>query len=318
MALAIRPLGGLDDVHCAVGILNRVMPHDPTCAEVLVLLRASELDRLDLVATIEGEPAGVGTLAGDLNSLGSTHPFVVVVVDVPHRGRGAGTALLAELSEHARRLGKEGVHCEARADDVATLEFLERRGFEEFDRAEQVTLDVADHAPTEARASEGIEVVWLTDRPDLMAGLHAIAEQTYPETSATTVRRAGTEHEWMLYELGDPRVLLNLTTIAVAGDAPIGFSTIARVDEESAIIRMTTVLPAWRRRGAAAALVDAQIQGAARAGFRTVLAWHRGAGLGELLRKAGFVPHAEVVDLRGPLQGIGRQAAAQLDQPATR
>jgi GNAT superfamily N-acetyltransferase len=298
----VRPLGGFEEVERAVAIHNRVLPHDPTSTESLVLLRASELDRVDLVATLDGKPVGVGSLAGDLNSLGSTHPFVSVVVDPAHCRRGAGTALLEQLSDRVRRLDKAGLHCEVRADDADALGFMQRRGFEEFDRSEQMSLDTDGGTFTPRRPPDGVDLVWLTDRPDLMAGLHAIAEQTYPETSSTTVRRAGTQHEWMLYELGDPAVLLSLTPIALADGEPIGFSTVCRVDDGTVVIRMTTVVQAWRQRGVARSLVTAQVEAARAAGYRTVLGWSRGTVMRDLMRSIGFEPRTEILDLRGPLQ----------------
>jgi GNAT superfamily N-acetyltransferase len=303
MPVEVRPLGGFDEVERAVAIHNLVTPQDPTTVEMHGLLRASELDRVDLVAALDDEVVGVGWLAGDPNSLESTHPFVSVAVDPPYRGRGVGTALLRELSQCVQGLGgKSGLHCEVRADDSYSLGFLDRRGFVEFDRAEQVRFDVDDRPFPTDPCPDGIELAWLKDRPDLMAGLHTIAVETHPETRVTPVWRAGTQHRWMLYSLGDPAVLLALTPIALADGRPIGLSTIWRVDDETAIIRMTAVLPGWRRRGVARCLLSAQVEAATAAGYRTMLAEHRDPAIGQSLRRLGFEPHTTVLDVRGPFQ----------------
>jgi ribosomal protein S18 acetylase RimI-like enzyme len=301
----IRPLGGFEEVERAVAIHNLVTPHDPTSVEMHGLLRASELERVDLVASLDDEVVGVGWLAGDPNSLESTHPFVSVAVDPAYRGRGVGTALLRELSQCVQRLGRSGLHCEVRADDPYSLGFLERRGFVEFDRSEQVRFDADERPFPTGPCPDGIELAWLTDRPDLMPELHTIAVETHPETRVTPVWRAGTQHRWMLYSLGDPAVLLALTPIALADGRPIGFSTIWRVDDETAIIRMTAVLPGWRRRGVARCLLSVQVEAAAVAGYHTLLAEHRDSAIGRSLRRLGFGPHTTILDVRGPFQPAG-------------
>ncbi len=299
-------MGGFEEVERAVAIHNGVTPHDPTSAEMHGLLRASELDRVDLVACVDGELVGVGWLAGDPNSLESTHPFVSVAVDPAYHGQGIGTALLGELSQRVERLGKDGLHCEVRADDPHSLGFLQRRGFAEFDRSQQLSFELAERPFPEHPCPDGVDLAWLTDRTDLMPALHAIAVETYPETRVTLVWRAGTQHRWMLYSLGDPAVLLGLTSLALVDDSPIGFSTICRIDDETAVIRMTTVLTAWRRRGVARCLISAQVQAARRAGFQRVHAWRRESAMGDLFERLGFERLATILDVRGPFQPAAR------------
>src|ERR687886_775432 len=78
---------------------------------MMALVRARELDRADLLALVDGEPAGTGMLAGDPASVTSSQPYVDVRVREGMRRRGVGTALVRELALHARRLGKDGFEC---------------------------------------------------------------------------------------------------------------------------------------------------------------------------------------------------------------
>src|SRR5437016_1224788 len=88
---------------------------------MMALVRARELHRMDLLAFLDGQPAGAAMLAGDPASVGATHPYVDVRVPERFRGRGVGTALLADLAEGARRQGKKGFECSVLTSDAHSL-----------------------------------------------------------------------------------------------------------------------------------------------------------------------------------------------------
>ena len=92
-----------------------------------------------------------------------------------HRGRGVGTALLQEISDRVRQLGKEGLQVEARSDDAYSLGYLERRGFVEVDRWAQLFLELETHEPVEPVPPPGVELAWLSDRPDLLEAMFTLA-----------------------------------------------------------------------------------------------------------------------------------------------
>jgi N-acetylglutamate synthase-like GNAT family acetyltransferase len=215
-----------------------------------------------------------------------------------------GAALLGELSDRARRLGKKGLECESRAGDEYSIAFLERRGFVETGRAAKYVLDLSNYEGPDPSQTEGVELAMLADRPDLLEGMYEVAKLTYPEIGGYQARQAESLHEWQVYHLGAPGTALEMTPIAVAGDEVIGFATLVRrTDGRSAEHRICAVLPNWRRRGIATLLLQAQLAAAKRAGLETIVAWGRSHYAGDTYgTKLGFEQCAETVAFRGPLQ----------------
>jgi GNAT superfamily N-acetyltransferase len=304
MPIEIKQVSGYDELERWVATRNEVLPDDPDTAGMMALVRASELEHVDLLASEDGEILGVGMLAGDPESAASTHPYVEVTVPATHRGRGVGAALFQELSERARRLGKEGLECEARSHDEYSIAFLERRGFVETGRAAKYVLDLSAYEVPDPPPSDGVEVAMLADRPDLLPSMYEVAKVTYPELGGFQAKQAERLHDWQLYQLGSPGTALDMTPIAVAEGKVIGFATlILRSDRRSAEHRICAVLPDWRRRGLATLLLQAQLAAAKRAGLETVVAWGRSAHVGETYgSKLGFEPCGETIAFRGPLQ----------------
>jgi GNAT superfamily N-acetyltransferase len=302
VAIEIKPVFGYAELKRWVEVRNEVAPDDPEDPAMTALVRASELDHVNLLAYENGEAVGTGLLTANPSELESSHPFVEVMVPERNRGRGVGTALLRELSDRVRRLGKEGLHIEARADDAYSLRFVERRGFVEFNRLPKLVLELGDHEPVPPVVPDGVEIVWLPDRHDLVPAAHAVAQRTYPELVGAIAKQAGTLHEWQVYELGDTRLALDLTALAVANRDVIGFATLIRIDNGSiAEHRMTTVLPEWRRQGVGTALTQAQIAKAKQASFDELLVWARSDAHRCLFEKLGFEERTASIEFRGPL-----------------
>jgi GNAT superfamily N-acetyltransferase len=304
VTIEIRQVSGYADLERWVATRNEVLPDDPDSPEMMALVRASELEHVDLVACESGEILGTGMLAGDPESVESSHPYVEVTVPEKHRGRGVGAALLRELSERARRLGKEGLDCESRAHDEYSIAFLERRGFVETGRSAKYVLDLAQYEGPDPSQNEGVEVAMLADRPDLLPGMYEVARLTYPEVGGYQAKQAESLHEWQLYHLGSPRTALDMTPIAIADGDVIGFATLVRrADGRSAEHRICAVVPQWRRRGIATLLLQAQLAAAKRAALETVIAWGRSGHVGQTYgTKLGFEQQAETIAFRGPLQ----------------
>jgi N-acetylglutamate synthase-like GNAT family acetyltransferase len=295
MAIEITTVSGYAELERWVAARNEVVPDDTDTVALKVLLRASQEGRVDLIAYENGEVVGTGLMAGSPSGVGSSHPYVEVMVPARHRGRGVGTALLRELSVRARRLGKDGLQVEARSDDTYSLAYLERRGFVEVDRWTQLFLELDGHEPCDLPGLEGVELAWLSDRPDLLEALFAVA-------TATDRDQTGSFQAWQVYELGDPRVQLDLTAIALAGDEVIGYTTFVQfADEGTGCHRVLTVLPAWYERGVGAALTRAQIAAATQAGLERLFAWARPWQHHELYESLGYEPRSSSIDFQGPL-----------------
>ena len=304
MTLEIRAVTGYSELERWVATRNEVLPDDPDSPEMMALVRASELDHVDLLAFEDGEVLGTGLLAGDPASVGSSHPYVEVTVPERHRGRGIGAALLSDLSERARRLGKEGLMTESRAHDAYSIAFLERRGFVESGRSAKYVLELSRYEEPDASRAHGVEVVMLAERPDLVPGMYEVARTTYPEVGGFQAKQAESLHEWQLYHLGSPGTALDMTPLAVANGEVIGFATMmVQAGGITAEHRIAAVRADWRRRGIATLLLRTQLAAAKRAGLETIVAWGRSRHAGQPYgTKLGFELETETVSFRGPLQ----------------
>lgn len=300
MPIDVRQVSGYEDLERWVALRNQAMPDDPENAQMMALIRATELDHVDLLASIEGELAGTAMLAGDPHSAGSSHPFAEIVVVPEHRGRGVGAALFTELSSHARRLGKEGFVGEARVGDAAALAFLERRGYVEATRTEQYALDLAA-APNGAPPA-GIEIAWLADHPELVPGMHEVARSSYPGLSYRAARQAETLQDWQMYELGEPALRLELTAIALADDEVVGYSPMVDLPAIEAVRQRLIVRPGDRLGEIAVAMTCAQAALGRELGLARIISWRRNEATTFVHEALGFALRTVSVGFRGPLE----------------
>jgi GNAT superfamily N-acetyltransferase len=299
-AVEIRAASGLEGLATWAAVRNVVHPNDPDDPEQMVLVRAAEPDHVNLIAYLDGTPAGAALLTGDPYSLEQDEQYVEVAVLPDARCRGVGTALLSDLSRRARALGKSGLLCTAIEGDTASTTFLERRGFVETLRTEHWTLDLAEaRSPTQP---DGVEITTLLQRPQSVAGMYAVAHVTAPELGGYLARQADSLHDWHAYELGGSALLLDLTAIACAGEEVVGYSTLRRIGSGDRVeVRTLCVLPEWRRRGIARALVLTQAVGARDQGFATMQMLLRTPAGAALAADLGLAPESVVIDYRGPL-----------------
>jgi len=296
MPIEIRQVSGYEELERWVAVRNEVVPDDPDTVELKVLLRASQDGRLDLIAYDDEEVVAIGRLSGGPITQRSTHPYVEVMVPERHRGRGAGTALLRAFSDQLRPLGKEGVQVEARSDDAYSLGYLERRGFVETDRWTQLVLDLGAHDARDPELPDGVELAWLSERPDLLGPMFTLARETGRDET-------GSFHAWQVYELGDPRIRLDLTAIAAADDEVTGYATFLELaDGRTGCHRVLTVGSNGDDQGLGAALIGAQIGAAKRAGVEALFAWARPWQHQGLYESLGYEARAVGIDFQGPLQ----------------
>jgi GNAT superfamily N-acetyltransferase len=296
----VRHVSGYEELEQWVALRNKAMPDDPENAQMMALIRATELDHVDLLASIDGELVGTAMLAGDPHSAGSSHPFAEIVVLPEHRGRGVGATLFTHLSSHARRLGKEGFVGEARAGDSAALAFLERRGYVEDVRTEQYALDLA--AVPDAEPPGGIEIAWLADRADLVPGMHEVARSSYPGLSYRSGRAAQTLQDWQMYELGEPALRLELTAIALAEGEVVGYSPMVDLPAIEAVRQRLIVRPGERLGEIAVALTCAQARRGRELGLAKIISWRRNEANATIQEALGFVLRAVSIGFRGPLE----------------
>jgi GNAT superfamily N-acetyltransferase len=304
VSIEVCVVSGYEDLARWVEVRNRALPDDPENPEMMALVRATELDHVDLFARVDGEICGTAMLAGDPHSVGSSHPYVEVHVLPEYRGRGARHALFEELSRVARALGKEGFVCEARSDDPAAVAFLEQRGFVEETRTDQYALDLA-RPPVPAPPSD-VEVVWLANRPEFVAAMHAVAQAAYPGLSYRAARQAETLQDWQMYELGEPTLRLELTSVGLVDGEVVGYSPMIGLPALNAGRNRLIVRPGDRLREVALALVCAQAARARDLGLELIISWRRGEATAHVQEALGFTVRTRSIGFRGPLAGGSR------------
>jgi GNAT superfamily N-acetyltransferase len=297
MSVDVREVSSYEQLEQWAAVRTAISVEDPHDVQRATFLRAQEVTRVDLLGYVGGEPVGTGLLSGDPLSSASPHPFLDFGVLTEYRGRGVGTALLRELSNRARLLGKAGLTAECKTSDVESVSYLERRGFVEIDRWRRPTLDLRELGPEEP-LPPGIELVWLAERPDLISGMYQVAAAVYPELSGYVARQADTLTDWRTYEFSGPAVLLELAAVALEGERVVGFGTVLRVDETTVFQRMLAVAPECRGRGVGRAILLAQAHAARAAGYLRFESSRRVEGEPGLRAEVGFTPTTEFAAFR--------------------
>jgi GNAT superfamily N-acetyltransferase len=300
--IEIRPVSGMDDLERWVAIHNRVQPGDTATTDAKALVRALQTERADLLAYADGVPVGTAVVSGDAESVDSGRPYFQVSVLPEYRGRGIGDALLRAASDEARRFGRTGLSCDIDADDAYSRAFLERRGFVEYRVWERLDLHLEAHEGAAPAAPTGVELTSIAERPELLQGMHGVAAEVYPELGGHIARFAESFVDWQVYALADSHNLLDLALLAVAGDEVVAFATARDHTDVLAELRMVAVLPAWRGRGVALALVGAQVARAQETRRGQLSTWvPEGRPAARVYRALGFERTGGSVEFRGPL-----------------
>ena len=251
-----------------------------------------------LIAREERRPVACGFVWTDLPA---PHAEAHMVVVPGARGRGIGTAVLAELGAVARTDGKIELEGEAREDDEASHAFLGRRGYRVVGGERWLSLDLADADEFAPEPPVGISIVTRAERPELTDALFAVAQEgtaDIPGFPGPT-----TYEQFRSIEIDRPTRRPEYFFIALAGDEPVGYATLDDFGRD-AHHGLTAVKRAWRRRGIATALKRSQIAAAKQAGFRRLVTGseERNVAMRSLNAKLGYTPEPSLntVVFRGP------------------
>jgi mycothiol synthase len=182
-------------------------------------------------------------------------------------------------------------------DDGARA-FATRFGFQEVDRqVEQVRALHEEPAPV---FPEGVEVVTVAERPDLLRDAFDLGVQGYADM-ATPWPATITLDEWLGQEATYPEG----SFVALAGGEIVGYSGLMRDadDPTRAEDGLTVVRRDWRRRGLAIALKRAELTWAAANGIREIYTWtQRGnEGMRAVNERLGYVYRHVELTMRAPL-----------------
>ena len=285
-----------DELEALIDVRRRVDPNDVPALDNLRF----NLERTDvtyIVARVGDEPVGCGFVEAWID-LAVAH--LVVVPD--RRRSGIGGALLADVRERARGLGRATLQGEVRESDSESREFLEHRGFVQVGGEKAVALELGAIAAPDVDPPDGIRIVTRVEKPALLDEMYAVGVQADEDIPGS--EGVQTFEQWKAHEIDRPTRRPELCFIALAGDEVVGYAAL-QVFGDEAHHGLTATRRDWRRRGVASALKRAEIAAAKRAGFRRLLteSEERNEPMRRLNEKLGYVPAPDwsMVVMQGPV-----------------
>ena len=214
------------------------------------------------------------------------------------RRRGVGSALLDASSGWAVEHGVRELESTVESDDEESIGFALRRGFEERSREMGLELDVTASDSPAADPPEGIEIVLLTDRPELAGGAYDVGREALPDIPG--------HEDWTpppLEQFVESHLRGLAVFLAVAAGEVVGYAKLREhPDGRTADHGMTAVKRAWRGRGIAKSLKLAEITWASANGIERLTASNeeRNAAMLRINESLGYRPAPGRVYLRGP------------------
>ncbi|MDX6476002.1 MAG: hypothetical protein QOH95_1513 [Gaiellaceae bacterium] len=303
--IGIRPVETDADIDTYLDVRNRVHPQTPMPREAVLDQRRLP-GNLDLVATLDLEPVGVATTAEFGGMPGGDLAYLTIRVLRDERRKGVGTALHLRASERARSLGKERFYAVVRHDDAGSRGYYAHRGFEEVGRMQDVALDLSKVA-FRPEVPEGLELVPATEAHE--RGAYAVALEADADIPSGEQIRSGTFEQWRDRNFG-PLAIRELSFVALAGRRVVGYALLHRHGEDTAEHAMTGVARAFRGRGIALALKQAQVAAAKEAGWAFLRSQNDlgNAPMRRINEKLGYERRFEWIHLTGPLLESGDPA----------
>lgn len=288
-------------------VVNAVTPESPTSVEDMRWQDQFPGERF--VAELDGAVVG----AADVGRIFSYGPeferwWTNVRVLEEHRRQGIGSALLVATSRAARAAGKTGLQTSVSERRVDGIAFLTHRGFVEIDRYRMVQLDLAGLSRPVVEPPPGVDLTTLAARPDLVTGVHAVAEVAFPDIPhVDEPMRAGSFDEFRKRDVERPGMPPDAFIIAVDGstDRVVGYASLMLVPGRPDIAwhDMTAVAPDYRGRRIATVLKLATIAWAIDHGLRVLETGNdvENAPMRAVNLRLGYRPIPDEIGMRGPL-----------------
>jgi GNAT superfamily N-acetyltransferase len=309
VTVAIRPVGDDPDRESFVAIVNATTPDDTTSLEHIAWEDATYPGGDRFLAIRGGEPvaaASVGRIYMYRPGFEAYWGTITVLAAV--RRTGIGSRLYEVISRTARDAGKTHLHMAGYEAHPEGLEFLRNRGFTEWERHKTVRLDLAGLDPPGIPTPDGITLTTLADRPDLVAGVHAVALATFPDIpSGEEPISAGDLDEFRARDVDKLPAWGFVVATDDATGAVVAYASLYEIPgrDRTCYHDMTAVLQPWRGRGLATALKAAVIRAAV---SREIIALETdnaatNAPMRAINARLGYRPLPDVVTMRGPLAG---------------
>jgi len=301
--IEVFPVTSEADERVSLDVYNAVWPHDAVTLAEVHSFKAAMLECLDLLALVDGEPAGsaVATLQPWRRDL----VHVLSTVHAGHRRRGVGTRLYEAVSNWAREQGLDRIEVPVLDNEPESLAFAERRGFVEERREKGLVLELAGAEPPTVEPPEGVEIMTWAERPEAGRGLYEVACEAYPDIPGFEEDELESFEDWLAHEMQGSGDRPDATFVAVAGDEVVGYAkfSLTAARPTSAAHDLTAVRRTWRGRGVARALKATQIGWAKANGFErlTTRNEERNAPIRRLNAEFGYRAGIGRIYLQGPL-----------------
>jgi GNAT superfamily N-acetyltransferase len=291
------------ELEALLAIRNTVLTDDPVALAELRSWETQVQEMRHLIVWDGGEALGA-TNYGLLYT--KPDPFAFVWVLPEYRCRGIGSALYAAISVWARERGKDTFEAWIEESQPDGLEFARRRGFTEIGRELRVSLDLTKGEAPRVEPPEGVTITTWAKRPDLTRGLYEVALEALPDIPGDEDEEIEPFEDWLAHEMqAGPGDRPDATFVALAGDQVVGYSkfSLSTAQPKVAHHDLTGVKRAWRGRGVARALKEAQIAWAKESGYERLETSNeeRNAPIRRLNERFGYRASGARILFRGPL-----------------
>jgi mycothiol synthase len=283
---------------------SAVLPRYPITPEELERRRARKPDDVRMIGRIDWAVAGcAAAIRSDLPH----RTYMGNVVLPEYRRRGLGRALLERVLAAARTHGSDVLAAGVEEGDEAGERFAARFGLCEVLRELEICRVVHPDEP-EPTPPEGIVLVELSTRPDLLRDAYAVACEALPQMPLHAPLELPTYERWLDENATGADVLAGGTLLALDGDRVVGFVSLLRraADPHLAEHGLTSVAAGHRNRGIATALKQAQIAWASRNGYRELMTSTQDANapMRAVNDKLGYEPRPAWIRFEAPLDAI--------------
>lgn len=296
------------DLEAVARTIREVRPYDPMSADELRWEDRTYPGTVRFLAELDGRVVGAATV-GRIYVHPPEFPALWATIDVLPGARraGIGTALLGAASDRARELDKPELFVPASEAQPEGIEFLVHRGFREYERAKAVELPLAALAPPFPEQPPGISLTSLAERPDLVAGVHAVALETFPDIPGGDEPIAvGDLREFRARDVDRPSIPPDAFIVAVEEESGrvVGYASLLMAPGGRwAWHDMTAVSRPWRNKGLARSLKEATIRWAIANGLDALRTGNDvdNAPMRAVNARLGYRPTPDLLTMRGQI-----------------
>jgi GNAT superfamily N-acetyltransferase len=171
-----------------------------------------------------------------------------------------------------------------------------------------VSLDLTQIEEPGVELPDGVTITTWAERPDLIRGIYDVALEAVPDIPGDEEDEVEPFEDWLAHEMqAGPGDRPEATFVALADDEVVGYSKFSLSDAQPTVAHhdLTGVKRAWRNRGVARALKQAQIAWAKRSGYKRLETSNeeRNEPIRRLNASFGYRPSGGHTLYRGPLSG---------------